>query len=86
MKQLNIEIDDDLYKKVKYACVEDGTNLKKWVSAALELALDFDQVAMTRCGELGWIPGAPPGVGGVQEPVEVIDEPPPSKLKRVNKS
>jgi hypothetical protein len=29
MAQLNVEIDDALIKKVKYACLEDGINLKK---------------------------------------------------------
>lgn len=77
--QLNVEIDDALLKRVKYACIEDTTNLKKWVSAALELALDFDQAALAQ----GWIPP------GAQEPVEIVEEPPPeppSKFKRVQKT
>ena len=83
MAQLNIEADNDLYKRVKMACIEDETNLKKWVSTALEIALDFDQIAMTRCRELGWAPEA-------QEPIEVIEESAqetlPSKPNSVKKS
>jgi hypothetical protein len=93
MAQLNVEIDDALIKKVKYACLEDGINLKKWVSAALELALDFDELAMARCRELGWVLGdgkstlvlVPPS----GTPPEIIEEPPPgpaSKPKRVPKA
>ena len=79
MAQLNVEIDAGLYKRVKMACIEDGISLKKWVSAALELALDFDQAAIA----LGWTPPA------TQEPIEIIEESgpePPSKLKRVQKT
>lgn len=76
MAQLNIEIDNELHKRVRLACIEDNTKLKKWVSAALELALDFDETALARCKELGW---TPPG----QEPVEIIDQ--PSRPKRVKK-
>ena len=51
MKQLNIEIDDDLYKRVKLACIEDETNLKTWVTAALEKELNAGLKAMSK---LNW--------------------------------
>jgi hypothetical protein len=89
MAQLNVEIDDGLLKKVKYACIEDGTNLKKWVSAALELALDFDELAVARCKELGWKPGAWALKELNEEPIEILEEPgpeSPSKLERVKKT
>lgn len=83
MAQLNVEIDEALLKRVKMACVEDGTSLKKWVSAALELALDFDTVA----ANLGWTPPAPEDTS---QPFkhEIIEGegPPPSKAKRVQKT
>ena len=88
MPQLNVELDTTLMKRVKMACIEDNTKLKKWVSAALELVLDFDKAAMARCHELGWIPAAPPGAGASQQRIEIIEprqESEPSKPKQVKK-
>lgn len=45
MTQLNIKIDDDLYKRTKMAVIEYGTTLIKWVSAALETALEDAKTA-----------------------------------------
>jgi hypothetical protein len=39
MAQLNVEIDDELMKQIKYACIYHKIKLKALVSAALESAL-----------------------------------------------
>jgi len=80
--QLNVEVEDSLFKRVKIACIEDGTNLKTWVGTALELALNFDEMAMARCRDLGWTPPSKPEL----EVIDVPQETPASKSKRVKKA
>ncbi len=72
--QLNIWIDNELLKRVKLACIEQDATLKGFVTAAIEIALDLDKVAMTRCAELGWT--APD-----QEDLEVIPGPSESQIQ-----
>jgi hypothetical protein len=82
MAQLNVEIDDQLLQRIKIARVEDGVKLKKWVATACEMMLDFDNLAMARCRELGWAPG---NAFAAKEPIEVIEEPPSEPPERVKK-
>lgn len=76
--QINVEIDKDLLRQVKQSCLDSGVTLKKWITGAAELTLNFPAVAEEHCRSLGWYHQPNPGAG------EIIDigDIEPAKLEK----
>ena len=54
--QINIEIDKALLKQIKLTCLENNTTIKRWITGAAELMMNFPAVAEEYCRGLGWSP------------------------------
>ena len=55
-KQINMKIDEELWRNARSQAVKEGIQLRDWIANAIKICLDFDKYAKDHCLNLGWKP------------------------------